>query len=325
MKSSFRQRRGVLLDSTLETGSAPSSVRQEPMRSDRTARARRLLQAEVSFIHSADFEREDAEDQLMSSGEVDFAKRSGRQRPPSGVPSHLVHLWEVGLLKPQQELQLFRRMNFLKYRANAQRSRLNPERPKVELLNQIEQDLTDADSTRNYLVRANLRLVVSIARKFVAETNTLDELISDGNLILMKAVDRFDYGRGFRFSTYATHAVQREFFQRYKTVQRRRVTEVATDPEILLQSVACPEDFRERIVQERQLTYLKEIMSTCLEPRESEIVDLRFGLNSDDGGQTLREVGEKLNISKERVRQLQTRAIEKIQELARCNIGTTEL
>ena len=216
-------------------------------------------------------------------------------------------------------------MNFLKYRANAQRSRLNPERPKVELLNQIEQDLTDADSTRNYLVRANLRLVVSIARKFVAETNTLDELISDGNLILMKAVDRFDYGRGFRFSTYATHAVQREFFQRYKTVQRRRVTEVATDPEILLQSVACPEDFRERIVQERQLTYLKEIMSTCLEPRESEIVDLRFGLNSDDGGQTLREVGEKLNISKERVRQLQTRAIEKIQELARCNIGTTEL
>ncbi len=325
MASRFRERPGVNSTSTSEARPLKYKAQDQPLLAENVSRALRLLQTEVSFIHSAEFELDDAVYLILNVAEPELTVSSRRQSPPSSVPSHLTHLWEVSLLKPEEELLLFRRMNFLRYRANALRSRLNPHKPKVALMDQIEQHLSDALSARSHIVRANLRLVVSIARKFVNDATTLDELISDGHLIIMKAVDRFDYGRGFRFSTYATHAVQREFYRQYKTGQRRRVMEVATDPEILFHSVVSPEDSRDQVHQDRQVTYLKNIMSQCLDAREAEIVDMRFGLNSESGGQTLREVGERLNISKERVRQIQTRAIEQIREVARFKIHDADL
>ncbi len=271
---------------------------------------------EVRFIHSTEFEQSDAKKRIVGSEQADMTPQAGRTKAPADVPSHLAHLWEVALLKPEEERQLFRRMNFQKYRANALRSRLNPSRPNARVMDQIEQCLADAGQIRNHIVQANLRLVVSIARKFVNDETTLDELTSDGNLILMKAAERFDYSRGFRFSTYATHAVQREFYRIYTKQRRRRWQEVATDPDVLVQSVEAAEGSDRQLREAEAVGYLKGLMAHCLDSREYEIVDRRFGLNADDGGQTLREVGESLQISKERVRQIQTRAIEQLRQLA---------
>lgn len=309
------------------TAGQPTENWQPPKRSTSQAdhekqvlRAQQLIQTEFNFIYSTEFELENADEQILCASDSDFTNRLAQKRAPTDVPTHFAHLWEVGLLTPTQEQHLFRRMNFRKFCANRLRSRLDPEQPNIAAMDEVDQHLQDAQLVRNYIVRANLRLVVSIARKFVNDLTTLDELTSDGNLILMKAVDRFDFSRGFRFSTYATHSVQREFYRRYTTGQRRRVREVLTNPELLFNSVEPRDDSKNQLQQDRQVTQLKKIMVHCLDARELEIVDLRFGLKADDGGQTLREVGEKLNISKERVRQLQTRAIEQIRKFAKFEV-----
>ncbi|MFY9255067.1 MAG: sigma-70 family RNA polymerase sigma factor [Fuerstiella sp.] len=289
--------------------------RLEDAKSEKIDRVQQMLKHEVSFIYCAEFDEPDAAKRIADPRLAASTMSAGRLKTPGDVPPHLAHLWKIALLKPEQEYQLFRRMNFLKFRANSGRCRLNPDRPNVRVMDRIEKDLEDSRQIRDHIIQANLRLVVSIARRFVTDVTSLDELISDGNLILMKAVDRFDYSRGFRFSTYATHAVQREFYRNYKNGRRRRITEIATDPAILFGSVVASDDQQQRNDME-VVERLKKLMQDTLSPREQNILDLRLGLNADDGGQTLREVGEKLNISKERVRQLQTRAIEQVRELA---------
>ncbi len=294
------------------TNIQPSEELSKAQKSDR---AQRILQSEANFIHSVEFESRGADKGIGDARKIAHTLKAGRLKAPQDVPPHLAHLWKIALLKPDEEQRLFRQMNFLKYRANVLRSRLNPGRPNVRLMDRIEKDLDDARQLRDHIIQANLRLVVSIARRFVTDFTSLEELMSDGNLILMKAVDRFDYSRGFRFSTYATHAVQRDLFRNYKSGRRRQVTEIATDPIVPFGSVVAPDD-EQQINDVQTVSELKKIMEDSLNPREKRIVDLRFGLNSDDGGQTLREVGEELSISKERVRQLQTRTIEQVRELA---------
>ncbi|MEQ9411814.1 MAG: sigma-70 family RNA polymerase sigma factor [Fuerstiella sp.] len=239
-----------------------------------------------------------------------------RNSPPTGVPVHLAHLWDTPLLRPEEETDLFRRMNFLKYRANSLRATLRPSRPNVRVMDRIESMLLESRKIRNHITRANLRLVVSIARRFLNNSDSLEELVSDGNLILMRAVDRFDYSRGFRFSTYATHAIQREFYRRYSKGRRRMSVEVCTEPDVLVNSVVAPETSAELVAQTRQAEHLKHLINSHLGDRERDIVKLRLGLDSDGGAKTLREVGERLGISKERVRQLQSRALNYIRSIA---------
>jgi len=288
----------------------------EPTRSVKAERAQRLVQTELSFIHSAEFEQIGAVKEILGGGQIESPLQARRRKAPRNVPGHLAHLWEVALLKPEEEQDLFRRMNFQKYRANALRSCLNPGSPNVRVMDRIEEYLDDARMIRDYIIQANLRLIVSIARRFVNNFTTLGELISDGNLILMKVVDRFDYSRGFRFSTYATHSVQRDFYQSYKNFRRRQAKEIVTDPDVLHRSVQASETADQKIEDAQTVACLKNLMSRYVNTREMRIVNMRYGLDSEDGGQTLREVGEKLNLSKERVRQLQTRAIKQVRELA---------
>ena len=311
--SASRQRRKSATASESRLNSL--TTRTDTLKTTKTARAQRLLQTEVSFIHSPEFDKPNAARSIADPQQLSTTAKGGRLKAPNDVPPHLAHLWKTALLKPDEERQLFRRMNFLKFRANAGRSRLNSDRPNVRVMDRIEKDLNAARQARDHIIQANLRLVVSIARRFVTDITSHDELISDGNLILMRAVDRFDYSLGFRFSTYATHAVQRDFYRNYKNGRRRRVTEIATDPVVLFGSVVASDDEQQRN-DVHTVNHLKKLIADALTPREQTILEMRLGLNADDGGKTLREIGERLQISKERVRQLQTRAIDQVRELA---------
>ena len=130
---------------------------------------------------------------------------------PSGLPPYLASLYEVPLLTRKQEAHLFRKMNYLKYKAGRLRAKLDPARPKRSLMDQIERLYDEAVSTKNQIIRANLRLVVSIAKRHVGPTQNFFELVSDGNMSLMRAVEKFDYGRGNKFSTYASWAIMKNF------------------------------------------------------------------------------------------------------------------
>ena len=230
-------------------------------------------------------------------------------------PGHLLHLWEIPLLTADQERDLFRRMNYLKYRSNALRSRLKPDRPVVRHMDDIERMLAEATEVRNHIVQANTRLVVSIARRLMHVPDAFDEMISTGNMVLIKAVERFDYSRGFRFSTYATHSVRRELFRSFGQRQKLRLSEVSTAPEILLDSVENRDESRNYQEQDRKVNYVRSLMEKVLPEREQKVVISRFGLDSGSG-HTLREIGEAMGLSKERVRQLHLRAIDRLQAVA---------
>jgi RNA polymerase primary sigma factor len=294
-------------------------VKREKKETQREAlkrRAEEMVHREVQFIYSSEFEAKGAEKQILKVSTAEVT-RTRQVNPPKDVPEHLLHLWQIPLLTPDEERDLFRRMNYLKYRSNVLRSQLNPARSNVEKMDQIDDLLSDAETVRNHIVQANTRLVVSIARRFKSAVDAFDEMISTGNLVLIKATERFDYSRGFRFSTYATHSVQRELYRVSGKGRKRQTTEVSTAPKVLLESVEARDDTQQHAMRDRKVQYVRSLMEKFLPEREMRVVESRFGLNSSGQRMTLREVGEELGLSKERVRQLHLRAIERVQQFAK--------
>src|SRR5690606_4720822 len=112
---------------------------------------------------------------------------------------------------PNQERGLFLKFNLRKYQFIARRRKLDPQFARARDLALLEELLRRVHETKNQIVQANLRLVVSVARKHLRAGVTLMDLVSEGNLTLMRAVESFDVGKGNRFSTYATLALMKGF------------------------------------------------------------------------------------------------------------------
>ena len=102
------------------------------------------------------------------------------------MPAYLANLYEVPLLTREQEAHLFRKMNYLKYKASGLRDALDVDRPRRRLMDQIEKLYDESVAAKNQIIRANLRLVVSIAKRYVGPAEDFFELVSDGNMSLIR-------------------------------------------------------------------------------------------------------------------------------------------
>ena len=168
---------------------------------------------------------------------------------------------------------------------------------------------------RNEIVQANLRLVVSIAKKLVDEANSFDDLVSDGNVPLVRAVEIFDCERGTRFSTYATWAVRNSLYR--STLRNRRFSKRYTSGNEIIFESAYDRRHSSRSWESyhTELRNSLALMISQLDPRDQTVVNARFGLNGSERPLKFREIAVQLNISTERVRQLMARSLNRLQDL----------
>jgi RNA polymerase primary sigma factor len=282
------------------------------------ARRTQLFDRTIDYIPCRAFLREDAE-RLASDPPVDAAVplQHARSESPAGagLTPYLASLYQTRLLSKDEEQFYFRRMNWLKFRAATVRGRLDRRRATLRQIDRIEGWLAEAETVKAIIITSNLRLVVSIAKKFVDTTYSFDELVGEGNVALMRAVEKFNFAMGNRFSTYATYAIQRHFFRLSRKGRQLRSRFVMDEDAFKGRAAAEPN--AEQCSSE-QIAVLKDLFAKFLndlEPREQQIVVARFGF---DGlpPRTFRELGTSMGVCKERIRQIQTRAIDKLRDMA---------
>ena len=297
------------------------------------------------------------------------------------VRMYLKEIGKVNLLTPDEEIQLAQDMGAgdaaREQLAEIEKARKNGEEGSLaqEEEKELKRAIRKGEAAKQRLAEANLRLVVSIAKRYVGRGMLFLDLIQEGNLGLIKAVEKFDYTKGYKFSTYATwwirQAITRAIADQARTIRipvhmvetinkvirvsRQLLQELGHDPtpEEISEEMNMPVDkVREilKIAQEpvsletpigeeedshlgdfipdedasepseaASYTLLKEQLIDVLDtltPREEKVLKLRFGLE-DGRTRTLEEVGKEFNVTRERIRQIEAKALRKLRHPSR--------
>lgn len=277
-------------------------------------RVEHLSRKKIRFIDDPLFHQEDAEaviDQIIAQEPIGLKPAPVEEtRVPRDLPPYLASLYRVPLLTPNQERGLFLKFNFRKYQFVCRRRKLDPQFARARDLDRLECLLQRVHETRNQIVQANLRLVVSVARKHVRPGVTLMELVSEGNVTLMRAVESFDVSKGNRFSTYATLALMKGFARAVpQLLSRGRM--VLGDEQVL----ATMPDRQRPIVATLSARDEVNRLLAALNDRERDVLRSHFGV-ADETPASYDELGERYGLTKQRIRQIEQAALNKLRAIA---------
>ncbi|WP_418561846.1 RNA polymerase sigma factor RpoD [Holdemanella porci] len=323
-------------------------------------------------LSDEDLDEEDSIAEEISQLEKTFANAS-HAKINDPVKMYLKEIGQIPLLDPKEEPIIARQIQEGEEAKEAMKSPdLSDEEKK-----KLEKVIADGEQAKQTLISSNLRLVVSIAKKYVGRGMLFLDLIQEGNCGLIKAVEKFDYTKGFKFSTYATWWIRQsitraiadqartiripvhmvETINKLTRIQRQLVQDLGRDP--------LPEEIAEKM-ENISAEKVREIQKIALDPvsletpigeeddshlgdfiedkdtlspddytnnqllkdeinavlqglteREEKVLRLRFGL-LDGRTRTLEEVGKEFNVTRERIRQIEAKALRKLKNPNRC-------
>jgi RNA polymerase primary sigma factor len=279
-------------------------------------RALRLQEVKLEFMPHPSFDDPNAREEILGPlpDPID-GKPPRRTKAPKGLPPYLASLYEVPLLSREQEGHLFRKMNYLRFLANQLRESIEPAKARTADLDEVERLQDEALAVKNQIISANLRLVVSIAKRHVGPSNDFFHLVSDGNMSLIRAVEKFDYARGNKFSTYASWAIMKNFARTIPEENYRRDRFVTGHEEMFEAAADNRSDEHEYENTQKRMQDAVKGMLGQLDDRERLIIVSRYGINGATE-KTLEQLGKELGITKERVRQLESKGLEKVRKIA---------
>jgi RNA polymerase sigma factor (sigma-70 family) len=280
-------------------------------------RAERLIREPVQYIYNAEFDDPAKAEMMLGPmpNEADFFNKVSSMRPPKDVEPHMAYLYERPLLSREQEAHLFRKMNYLKHLLHKLQERLGDRPARVQDLQRVEELQTQIHQVRDLLIECNQRLVHSLATKHLNPGQNLDELKSDANISIMRAVEKFDYGRGFKFSTYATWAIMKNFARSIPDENTRKSRYMTGTDELFDTKADVRTDEQEIVAAAEQARDRVNRLLEYLDPRTREVIRMRTGLDGSEE-MTLEQIGQHFGITKERVRQINVRGMKQLREKA---------
>ncbi|MFI7078214.1 RNA polymerase sigma factor [Micromonospora sp. NPDC049903] len=334
--------------------------------------------AEADAASSAtdnDFEWDDEESEALKQARRDAELTASAD----SVRAYLKQIGKVPLLNAEQEVELAKRIEAGLYAAERLRA---ADEGEEKLVREMQRDLLwisrDGERAKNHLLEANLRLVVSLAKRYTGRGMAFLDLIQEGNLGLIRAVEKFDYTKGYKFSTYATwwirQAITRAMADQARTIripvhmvevinklgriQRELLQDLGREPtpeELAKEMDITPEkvleiqqyarepisldqtigdegdsqlgDFiedSEAVVAVDAVSFsllqdqLQQVLQTLSE-REAGVVRLRFGL-TDGQPRTLDEIGQVYGVTRERIRQIESKTMSKLRHPSRSQV-----
>ncbi len=280
----------------------------------RLARARRLLSRRIEFVPHPLFEAPDADQDILGLGVVHEPSPHKAAIPPDVKDDAAQRgaIYGPQPLSRDEERRLFLQYNYVMCKAARLQAQLVVGYAGQRAMGQMERLLHGAACMRDRLARSYLRLVASVARRHAGGQIPLPELVSEGNLCLLRAIVKFDVARGNRFSTYLTWALMKTF-ARAVPEARLFAAGFVTGLEGILDNAASRLD--ETPVSgdsghEAMIREVNEILAHLTE-RERDVVTSRFGFGTAKQA-TYGEIGKRLGISKERARQIQEAALQKL-------------
>jgi RNA polymerase sigma factor (sigma-70 family) len=280
-------------------------------------KAEHIKKQPVDYIYNADFDdaAKEADITAPMPDEGEFFEKRLKMHAPKDVPADLASLYEWPLLSKDQEQHQFRLMNFLKHKLHKLQQSIDPATARTTDLRKVEELNQRIKRVRDRLINCNMRLVVMHAKKHANAAENLFELVSDGNVSLMRAVEKFDYARGNKFSTYASWAIMKNFARSIPDEKHHRERYVTGHEDVFDAKADVRTDEQEVVAQaEMARDYVNQLLEG-LDQRTKDVIRMRNGLDGSEE-MTLEQIGQHFGITKERVRQINVRGMKQLRERA---------